>query len=181
MTKEEAEIIARIIGFADGGCQNCVSDLADRLTKAGLGFTFRVTQDYGVYHEDGNLIPVSVTPDSPPLDFAGIFPPTAGNFLFAVNIAHRDGSESLYEWRQDRLHYQPTHFVDLRPPALAPNVDAQLAQMYAPYGLNSRGEPIETPQLPPLAAIQAEISVVASENPWGAANPSPPPPPEPKP
>ena len=27
MTREEAEIVAQLIGYADGGCANCVGDL----------------------------------------------------------------------------------------------------------------------------------------------------------
>lgn len=43
MTREEALKIAKVIGTADGGCDNCVHYLVEKLNEEHLGFTFLST------------------------------------------------------------------------------------------------------------------------------------------
>lgn len=70
MTIEEAQIIGRIIGTADGGCSTCIAALANRFNAAGLGFVFTPTDepimeqpDWSENPEDvmyvGNLVSVA--------------------------------------------------------------------------------------------------------------------------
>jgi hypothetical protein len=45
VTRQEAEIVANVIGTADSACSVCVSNLVDRLNGAKLGWTFENTKD----------------------------------------------------------------------------------------------------------------------------------------
>jgi hypothetical protein len=45
MTRDEAEKIAKLIGFADGGCPACVGALVECANGLGLGYQFEMTDE----------------------------------------------------------------------------------------------------------------------------------------
>lgn len=80
MTREEAEIVARIIGHADNGCSSCVGTLVDLANERIAGWRFEMGEE--VYSD-------------PDLEFGEARPDGWPNQSYiAVRVVEDDGSIS---------------------------------------------------------------------------------------
>lgn len=55
MTKAEAELVAKLIGFADGACSNCVRTLVEQANRLFPEFIWTFPSDDTLAHDYYNL------------------------------------------------------------------------------------------------------------------------------